>query len=396
MEEYHEDQETESTKANHDWLSSSVEERRTQDDGSRCCFDVAGYLDRAVGITGQPHSKGRHRHSSVTTGEVMDLILYHGNCPDGWCAAYICKLKYPEAELVPLNHGLDSIQLTLLFAQCQDKDVIMVDYSLRTRELNDQLNSVAKSFRILDHHKTAQAVLDGAPYATFDMKRSGAGLAWDYLFGKDKGLMWYGEKIAEASFYQRRPWWVNYTEDQDLWNWALPDSQEINAFLMVQPRTVEVWNYIAKLDTVVAEGWGTGVRAYIEYYTRSVVAEAQEGVLQFQTGTLQSEDGSISVPTWIDYRTAVLNIPYVGVSEAGSALCKAGYPIALCWFERGDGITHFSLRGDGSVDVSAIAKSFGGGGHNNAASFQLSLSEGRELVDRILNRVIESRSPGPH
>jgi nanoRNase/pAp phosphatase (c-di-AMP/oligoRNAs hydrolase) len=37
--------------------------------------------------------------------------------------------------------------------------------------------------------------------------------------------------------------------------------------------------------------------------------------------------------------------------------------------------------------VSAIAKSFGGGGHNNAAGFQLTLSEGRELVDRVLNRV---------
>ena len=60
--------------------------------------------------------------------------------------------------------------------------------------------------------------------------------------------------------------------------------------------------------------------------------------------------------------------------------------MALLWFERGDGITQFSLRGDGSVDVSAIAKSFGGGGHHNAAGFQLSLEEGRNLVDSILRR----------
>jgi oligoribonuclease NrnB/cAMP/cGMP phosphodiesterase (DHH superfamily) len=301
----------------------------------------------------------------------MDLILYHNNCPDGWCAAYICKTKYPEAELMGLNHGLLPAALDELFIYATGKDVIMVDYSLRTRELNDRLNVVAKSFRILDHHKTAQATLDGAPYATFDMKRSGAGLAWDYLFGKDCKY----QKSSDGApmswrVTQERPWWVNYTEDQDLWNWSLPDSQEVNAALMVLPRTVEVWStVISQWTSDDAKKAGYGVRQYIEYYTRSVVAEAQEGLFK-------------------GHRTAVLNIPYAGVSEAGNALCKSGYPISLLWFERGDGITQFSLRGDGSVDVSAIAKEFGGGGHNNAAGFQLALDEGRALVDGILNRIV--------
>src|SRR5882724_10500465 len=128
----------------------------------------------------------------------MNLILFHASCPDGWCAAYICKKKYPEAELMPLNHGLNENQLEELFSACQGKDVIMVDYSLRSRELNDGLNSIAKSFHIYDHHKTAQAVLEGASYATFDMKRSGAGLAWDYLFGNE---------VNQLGVI--RPWWVN-------------------------------------------------------------------------------------------------------------------------------------------------------------------------------------------
>lgn len=28
----------------------------------------------------------------------MDLIIFHASCPDGWTAAYIAKMKYPEAE----------------------------------------------------------------------------------------------------------------------------------------------------------------------------------------------------------------------------------------------------------------------------------------------------------
>jgi oligoribonuclease NrnB/cAMP/cGMP phosphodiesterase (DHH superfamily) len=295
----------------------------------------------------------------------MDLIITHAGCPDGWCAAYICKMRYPEAEILSLNHGLSDETLEkLINDKCRLKDVIMVDYSLRTREWNDCLNFFAKSFRILDHHKTAQAVLEGAPYATFDMKRSGAGLAWDYLFGVNRND-WEPDEWQGGL---ARPFWVDYTEDQDLWNWKLPNSQEINAWLMVQPRTVETWDVIAAGMTADdAVRFGKGVREYIEYYTRSVIAEAQEGVFE-------------------GHRTAILNIPYVGVSEAGNALCKAGYKVALLWFERGDGVTQFSLRGDGSVDVSAIAKKYGGGGHNNAAGFQVDLVEGRCLVDRALGR----------
>jgi uncharacterized protein len=316
---------------------------------------------------------------------MMDVIIYHNNCPDGWCAAYICNKKYPEAELVPLNHGLNEEQLNEVFAKVFHKDVIMVDYSLRTRELNDQMANVTKSFRILDHHKTAQAALEGAEYATFDMKRSGAGLTWDYLFGKDS------PELAEAtdSVKSYRPWWVNYTEDQDLWNWKLSDSHQINAYLMVKPRTIEAWDLIVKHDTLeTAAIGGMGVREYIEYYTRSVVAERQEGILRFQTGVLESEDGTLTLPISTDYRTAVLNIPYAGVSEAGNALVEMGYDIGLAWFERGDGVIQFSLRSKkgSEVDVSAIAKSFGGGGHQSAAGFQLSVANGRALVDSILKK----------
>lgn len=290
-------------------------------------------------------------------------ILFHNSCPDGWCAAYIAQKRYPGATLVPLNHGLNEQQLDDLFKQVFQQDVLMLDYSLRTRELNNQMANVTKSFRILDHHKTAEAVLAGAGYATFDMKRSGAGLAWDYLFGEDAYL--------EGDGYEPRPRWVDFTEDQDLWNWAIPNSHVVNAFLMVQPRTVEHWDWVTTLSEGQMIQRGEGVRQYIEYYTRCVVAEKQEGILNFLGR---------------NYRTAVLNIPYAGVSEAGNALCKEGYEIGMAWFERGDGIIQFSLRSEGDIDVSVIAKANGGGGHMHAAGFQLSVEEGRAFVDKVLGR----------
>jgi uncharacterized protein len=311
----------------------------------------------------------------------MDLIISHNNCLDGWVAAYIAKKKYPEAEILLLNYGIDPEPV---IAQAAGKDVIMLDYSLRTRELNDRLNRGAKSLRILDHHRTAEVVLAGAGYATFDMSRSGAGLAWDYLFGKDSESSKYskkewGDNLA-LMYFGLGPWFVRFVEDQDLWNWALPRSQDIHAFLMTRPRTVEAWDEITHMASEAAASKGEGVRQYIEYYTRTVVAEAQVGTLSFGPHK---------------YKTAVLNIPYAGVSEAGNALvADAKYDVALLWFERGDGMTQFSLRSNrngSNVDVGAIAKYFGGGGHHNSAGFQIALPTARVIVDTVLGR-----SPVPY
>lgn len=37
--------------------------------------------------------------------EIVDVIMYHAGCPDGWCAAYIAQRKYPHAELIPMSYG---------------------------------------------------------------------------------------------------------------------------------------------------------------------------------------------------------------------------------------------------------------------------------------------------
>ncbi len=56
------------------------------------------------------------------------------------------------------------------------------------------------------------------------------------------------------------------------------------------------------------------------------------------------------------------------ISDVGHELAK-GRPFGVTWFER-DGQRVYSLRSvDGGLDVSEIAKSFGGGGHEHAAGF---------------------------
>src|ERR1700676_944814 len=150
----------------------------------------------------------------------------------------------------------------------------MTDFNFRTRLENDNLASVAKSFRILDHHLTAQANLAGVSYATFDMNRSGAGLAWDYLYGEDSPM-----RPENPMHYERRPWWVNYVEDRDLWRNTLPNAKEVAAYLMTQPYTVDAWDLLEHLSIEDATYLGAGALRQIEYYVRNVVKSRQLGTI---------------------------------------------------------------------------------------------------------------------
>jgi len=292
------------------------------------------------------------------------IIMYHNNCPDGFTAAYIAKLRYPFAQLVGLDHGLSKAYITSLISGCAETDVLMVDFSFRTREQNDMLAKSAKSFRILDHHKTAQKVLEGAPYVVFDLERSGAGLAWDYLFGKDSR-----EACYDGDF-EDRPYYVDYVEDRDLWRFKLPESKAVNAFIMTFPYEMQAWDRIAKVDLRDAITAGKYVLLQIEKYVR-------EAVKQAQAGTLNIGDKR--------YTVGIVNIPYLNTSEVGHALA-ARYDIGLGWFERADGIIQFSARSIGDTEISMIDQVFGGGGHKNAAGWQVPVDNGRDIIDTILGR----------
>jgi oligoribonuclease NrnB/cAMP/cGMP phosphodiesterase (DHH superfamily) len=292
------------------------------------------------------------------------IIVYHNNCPDGFTAAYVAKLRYPFAQLVGLDHGLSEEYITSLISGCAETDVLMVDFSFRTREQNDMLAKSALSLRILDHHKTAQKVLEGAPYAVFDMERSGAGLAWDYLFGKDSP---YSEMQ-----HAERPWYVDYVEDRDLWRFKLPMSREVNAYIMTFPYDIAGWDKMAKSGFMYAATAGEAVILQIEKYVREAVKQAQPGKLG-HAGRL--------------YTVGIVNIPYLNTSEVVDALAHR-YDIGLGWFERADGVIQFSARSlkTNDVDVSAIAQAFGGGGHRTAAGWQVPVDKGREIIDTILGR----------
>lgn len=252
-------------------------------------------------------------------------ILYHGGCPDGFGAAYAAWKKFgDQAEYLPVKHGYPLPDIP------DGAQVWIIDFAYARQTLIDLSQRV--SLKVLDHHRTAQADLQGLDFAQFDMQRSGAVLSWNH-FHPDTEV----------------PQLLQYVQDQDLWIWALPDSSEICTALNIYPFEFEVWDHL------------------------SIEILRQEGqvVLRYKQQLIDQLLQKVDWITICGHKIPAVNTPLFA-SELGNQLCLK-YPEAkfsACYADF-DGKRKFSLRSVGENDVAAIAAHFGGGGHRNASGLAI-------------------------
>lgn len=260
------------------------------------------------------------------------VVLYHAECADGFGAAWALWRQFPEARFLPVKHGNPPP------SGLKDQRVVIVDFSY-ARETLETMAEQADDLLILDHHITAEKALTGLPYAYFDLKKSGAVLAWE----------WAHDRPA--------PWLLDYIQDKDLWTWALPQSREINAAIASHPFEFQTWNRFRQKD-LEQEG-----RAILRYEHELVSKLAGQAVpVEFQ---------GVTVPS---VQSAILT------SQIGERL-SADAPFCIIWHDR-DGRRYYSMRSrEDGTDVGAIAASFGGGGHTHAAGFSVPLGLDGSLPD---------------
>lgn len=262
------------------------------------------------------------------------LVIFHGGCRDGFCAAWVCRNALRA-------QGVDAEFFEGFYGQAPPpvvgRDVVIVDFSYPL-DVMQSIAAAAHSLTVLDHHKTAEAALAtfAAPntVVTFDMERSGAGLAWDHYF-PDKP----------------RPWLVNYVEDRDLWRHALPDGPAVNAYIGILPFEFEAWD----TEHAIGSARGAAVSGHV------VEAKVHQYIKEVRKNSERISFEGHDVP--------IVNAPQVDISELVGFMAN-GETFAMGWW-RGHGVFNYSLRSKGDFDVSELAKRHGGGGHKNAAGFQL-------------------------
>lgn len=261
---------------------------------------------------------------------MKDLVISHKNCADGMTAAWLFHhFQRGQYDFKFCHYGDEPPDVT------GRNTVYITDFSFPRHVLED-MRSKVETFLVLDHHKTAEADLNGLPYCIFDQKKSGAEMVLDHVFNYEKE-------------HFRNRWVVAYTADRDLWQWKLPSSKEVNATISSFEMTMEDWDALNCMSIEDAMIEGRSILRYQNQVIRNLVKNAR----------WEDVDGS---------RVPVLNTGML-ISEVGNILAQDN-PFAMCWFQRPDGKVMHSLRStDKGRDVSEIAKKFGGGGHRNAAGF---------------------------
>lgn len=274
---------------------------------------------------------------------MIDLVLYHGNCNDGFCAAWLMRKAFPDVACVGVRYGQSPPGVS-------GRNVAIVDFSYK-RDVLLGMKERAASLVVLDHHKSAAEDLAGLDFCEFDMGRSGARMAWDWL--RSRGLLPGRIGAWEPTGDDDAHWLVEYVQDRDLWRHKLAYSRAVNAAIASREHDFAEWD-------AMADG--------------SIARLADEGVaiLRYQSKVVRDHVRNARPVEIAGHEVLAVNATCL-FSEIAGELAE-GRPFGACYFDRQDGKRQFSLRSrEGGLDVSEIARLFGGGGHASAAGFEITI-----------------------
>ena len=252
-------------------------------------------------------------------------ILYHGDCPDGFGAAFAAwQVLGDSASYYPAQHGEHPPDLP------SNAKVAIVDFSYK-RDVILALRNKVQDMVILDHHVTAQDELTGLDFAVFDMEKSGARMAWEY---------WHPDTPI--------PELLVYIEDKDLWLWNQEQSKEVSIALHSYPQDFEVWNELT-----------------VEHLKLEGVA-----LLRLQEQLIEQAVARSNFTSLFGYQVPIVNATEFR-SEIANRLCSLypEAPFAAAYHYDKSGEENWSLRSIGDFDVADLARTLGGGGHKNASGF---------------------------
>jgi len=260
-------------------------------------------------------------------------ILYHGGCPDGFGSAYAAWKKFgEEADYIPVKHGRPAP------TGLEGKKLYFSDFCYK-KEIMDEFVKTAESVTVLDHHLGIEEVVESMPEYVFDNDRSGATITWSYFHPNTPV-----------------PKLLEYVQDGDLYVFKLADSRKILAYAYTGPFTFEHWDKLAaELETPEGVTHAIAVGGLFMEYHENIVENAvhHADIVEFE-----------------GYECYVAKASPEFVSDVGNRLARLKPPIALILSADAERIS-VSLRSDRSVDVSAIARKYGGNGHPAAAAFIL-------------------------
>lgn len=275
--------------------------------------------------------------------------IYHKSCIDGTTAAAVLLRKFPDIMLFPVGHSdIEDTLAQIREIDGKDSEIYFVDI---TAGIEDLLKGKYK-ITAIDHHiggkermEKIVAENDNVTYI-FDNNKSGASLAWSYLFPDEKA-----------------PEIIKYVEDSDLWTQKYDDTKYVTNYLFM---------HINSPETV------------LKFFDEDITALKEKGKTIADYSDIQI-DRLVDSRESIDLKIGEYTVPAHNVtiyeSAVGHKISESQDQTAVMFNIKGDSVK-FSFRSIDGQSPSALelAKLLGGGGHQNASGAEIPLKDFLKMI----------------
>jgi len=264
--------------------------------------------------------------------------LYHSADLDGNCSGALIKMRYPECEMYGIDYGIDFPWGII----DPDEKIFMVDYSLQPFTDMIKLHELLGDNLIwIDHH--ISAILESEEYGkhidgTRDSEFAACELVWNYIKSDTN-----------------TPTFVTLLGRFDVWDHTdgrvLPYQYGMKQY-DCNPNNVDFWHEMFDTERVVQIiNEGEIILRYIK----------EDNTKYAKTNAFETE--------LYGRKCIAINKLQASSIVFNSVWDNTKYDmmVAFGWRNKSWVVTMYT---DNDVDVSVIAKTFGGGGHKKAAGFQ--------------------------
>lgn len=254
------------------------------------------------------------------------------------------KKLFNIIELKPINHNMYEYQF-----DSQDKHVIFADitplslkYDIEFDNLMRFFETCTRSFIIIDHHISTKQFKENF---IFDNQKCGAVLCWEYFMNTEV------------------PLFIQMIQDKDLWTWTNPQSQYFTSglsFVLNEFHDYDFNKLLNKYDQI-EENFDEIIK------TGKLITIIRERKIKNLAKKCKKIENILDQT----YRVIFANCDLDYASELGNYLVeKNNIDFSIIWiYDHRQNEYVISLRSK-EVDVSVIAKDFGGGGHKNASGLK--------------------------
>ena len=344
--------------------------------------------------------------------DVKIIVGYHGSCIDGISAAAIFKMFAPallfkneQITIVTIDIQYGDSYTKLIPVHPENCELFLLDFSFGVQDIKE-LCKVFKKVTIWDHHEAAEKKINTGLEeilllknfnSVFDMNRCGTSLTLFNLVHSNiiknyevnpniepelEEFLQVG-KIAYntlthntfSSIELENIWaFVKIVESGDLYTFKEPDSKEIGVYLKSYYKKISV-NYAIEFISNLS------LRDFHEMKMIGSSFLAKDQLeFHFMVKKIKRDIENNKMALTILNGIPTVCINYTGnVSDLGNFICReTNFPVCMYWFMEKviDGVPYpsviASMRSmDHLPSVCDITMFYGGGGHRNAAGFEI-------------------------